>query len=236
MACAMTEAIKPYFTPVLIFCSTQDDQSEMAKNLINQQFGSAPAEQLSWINVDREALTIEMVRNLTQDMSYASFQGQVRHVILLAADQATLEAQNALLKLLEEPPSQTQLWLIATQPTKLLPTVKSRCQELFLNASSNTTSSNAEVSSLASSLSKLSHRELSELAEKFSEREDAKKIVTLLIHYFHTQPQLSDAFHNQHAIKSLLESMKYLDANVNVRMTLEHCFFTIKQVLQSQTK
>jgi len=48
------------------------------------------------------------------------------------ADRMTTEAQNALLRLLEEPPRQVILVLITAQPAALLPTVLSRCQPLSL--------------------------------------------------------------------------------------------------------
>jgi DNA polymerase-3 subunit delta' len=41
-------------------------------------------------------------------------------------------AANALLKLLEEPPARTTLLLISHQPSRLLPTIRSRCRELRL--------------------------------------------------------------------------------------------------------
>jgi DNA polymerase-3 subunit delta' len=46
------------------------------------------------------------------------------------ADRLTPEAQNALLRLLEEPPPRVVLILITAQPASLLPTVLSRCQPL----------------------------------------------------------------------------------------------------------
>jgi len=46
------------------------------------------------------------------------------------ADRMTTEAQNALLRLLEEPPQRVILVLITAQPAALLPTIVSRCQPL----------------------------------------------------------------------------------------------------------
>jgi len=42
-------------------------------------------------------------------------------------------AENALLKVLEEPPAKTIILLISHQPAKLLPTIRSRCRELRCN-------------------------------------------------------------------------------------------------------
>ena len=59
--------------------------------------------------------------------------GGRRVIIIDAADEMNVEAANALLKLLEEPPARTVLLLVAHQPWRLLPTIRSRCRELRLS-------------------------------------------------------------------------------------------------------
>lgn len=53
-----------------------------------------------------------------------------RAAIIEDADTMTVQAQNALLKILEEPPDDTALILTVSQPSKILPTIYSRCQKL----------------------------------------------------------------------------------------------------------
>ena len=50
--------------------------------------------------------------------------------IIVSAEKMTLESQNALLKTLEEPPSNTFLILTTSRARKLIPTIISRCQVL----------------------------------------------------------------------------------------------------------
>ena len=52
--------------------------------------------------------------------------------IVDAADEMTPAAANALLKILEEPPPRAALLLVAHQPARLLPTIRSRCRTLAL--------------------------------------------------------------------------------------------------------
>ena len=54
--------------------------------------------------------------------------GQAKAFIIREADRMNVEAQNALLKTLEEPPGPTYLVLIAGSIERLLPTTQSRCQ------------------------------------------------------------------------------------------------------------
>lgn len=85
---------------------------------------------LIWIDRgDKASLGIEQVRNLTSELSLRPFTaGATRVVVIDQAHLLTLEAQNALLKLLEEPPPSTLIILVAEQLQSLLVTVRSRCR------------------------------------------------------------------------------------------------------------
>lgn len=72
---------------------------------------------------------IAEVRRLWEWLSYKPYLGQRRVAIVPEAHMMTLEAGNALLKTLEEPPEGAVIILVADQDT-LLPTIVSRCQEI----------------------------------------------------------------------------------------------------------
>lgn len=81
---------------------------------------------------DKPSIVIEQIRNLIQSLSLQPYyQAGTRFVIIDQADHMTVEAQNALLKLIEEPPSRTLFILIAEQTSALLPTVRSRCAAIY---------------------------------------------------------------------------------------------------------
>ncbi len=70
---------------------------------------------------------IEAVRELFQFLSRKPTQGGLNLGLILEAHQLSIEAQNALLKTLEEPPEYCNLILIAPSPGHLTPTIVSRC-------------------------------------------------------------------------------------------------------------
>lgn len=78
----------------------------------------------------KTVITVEEVRKLRGFFSLSNPDGGRRVVIVDAADEMNVSAANALLKVLEEPPSDCILLLIAHQPSGLLPTIRSRCREL----------------------------------------------------------------------------------------------------------
>jgi DNA polymerase-3 subunit delta' len=69
-------------------------------------------------------------RTVTRFIGYKPFEGRRRVVVIDQAHTMNPEAQNALLKTLEEPPDSTIMILTSSSPGALLPTVRSRCQTL----------------------------------------------------------------------------------------------------------
>ena len=80
----------------------------------------------------KTVITVDEIRDLKQFFALSSADGGRRVVIVDSADEMNPNAANALLKLLEEPPARTTLLLISHQPSRLLPTIRSRCRELRL--------------------------------------------------------------------------------------------------------
>ena len=76
------------------------------------------------------SIKIESIRDAIGRAGYRPFEGRRRVVIIDEADALVPQAQNALLKTLEEPPPASVFILISARPDMLLPTVRSRCPEL----------------------------------------------------------------------------------------------------------
>ena len=81
----------------------------------------------------KSVITVDEARKLRNFFALSAADGGRRVVIVDAADEMNPNAANALLKLLEEPPERTTLFLISHQPSRLLPTIRSRCRELRCN-------------------------------------------------------------------------------------------------------
>ncbi len=79
---------------------------------------------------DMGEIKIDQVREVIDRAGYRPFEGRRRVVIIDEADAMRTEAQSALLKTLEEPPSASVFVLVSATPDALLPTILSRCQRL----------------------------------------------------------------------------------------------------------
>lgn len=74
----------------------------------------------------KSSIGVESVREMQEDMVKAPVFGVRKAYILDGAEQMTVQAQNAFLKILEEPPSYVLMLLLCSQTMSLLDTVKSR--------------------------------------------------------------------------------------------------------------
>lgn len=88
-------------------------------------------------NVDPESgiakpdIPVDVIRKIPHFLRKTSSEGGWRVVIINDADCMNRIAQNALLKILEEPPQKAILILIAHAPGRFLPTIRSRCRMLM---------------------------------------------------------------------------------------------------------
>lgn len=83
----------------------------------------------------RFEITVEQVRQLAVSaLGLRPLEASGRAILVDGSDDMNEEAQNALLKVLEEPPRGARLVLISSRPDRMLPTIRSRCQEVRLSA------------------------------------------------------------------------------------------------------
>lgn len=80
----------------------------------------------------KSELTVDEVRRIVPFLGSTSADGGWRVVIVDAVDDMNLNAANALLKALEEPPRRTLFLLIAHVSGRVLPTIRSRCRSIRL--------------------------------------------------------------------------------------------------------
>ena len=76
------------------------------------------------------SIKIDQIREAIERAAYRPFEGRRRVVIIDGAEQMVVNAQDAILKTLEEPPNASTFILVTDTPDTLLPTIRSRCQRL----------------------------------------------------------------------------------------------------------
>jgi len=79
---------------------------------------------------DKSAIGIEQVREMAARAGRRAYEGAVKVWIVDPAERMQEPAANAFLKTLEEPPGASLFLLLTSTPSALLPTIRSRCQEV----------------------------------------------------------------------------------------------------------
>jgi DNA polymerase-3 subunit delta' len=75
-------------------------------------------------------ITVEQMRGLMQQIQLKPTEAGYKISIIVAADRLNVQAANAFLKTLEEPPAKSILILLSTEPQRILETILSRCLRL----------------------------------------------------------------------------------------------------------
>ena len=104
---------------------TEEEKRKRAEEAIRDPYGYVLPELSDNISIDR-------IRELIKEFTYASFQGRGRVAVILRAHQMRQEGSNSMLKTLEEPPAKSTLILTAHSIDSVLPTIVSRCQVIRL--------------------------------------------------------------------------------------------------------
>src|SRR5260370_15300702 len=87
---------------------------------------------IAWLRPETKLrmISIDQVRDLLQPVNLKSASARYKVAILDGADRLTPPAANAFLKTLEEPPADSILILLSTEPQRMLETIRSRCLRL----------------------------------------------------------------------------------------------------------
>ncbi len=106
-------------------------QRHIQEELLNNLYKQFAIEKFDKVQPSFEkSIGIQDLRNLQAQFVLKPLQGFYRAIILNATLGITTEAQNALLKILEEPPLHTLIVLVVNDKEELLPTILSRCSIL----------------------------------------------------------------------------------------------------------
>jgi len=140
---------------------------------------------------DDGEVKISKIREVQNFLSYKSYYGSFKTVIIDNAENMNNEAQSCFLKTLEEPKGSTILFLISSKPDMLLPTISSRCQTVKFFRSKNFQPNSEKLAKEQIILSELLKVINSDFSEKFKyvksidfEKQKIGEILEVLQKYF----------------------------------------------------
>jgi len=193
------------------------------------------------------SIGIDQVRELEQNLSLKPHSFPPKIGLITQAEKLTIEAQNALLKILEEPIGDSVLILTAPRQENLLPTVISRCQLMNLPEKAEVEISQKEVKDLTQELEKIlksSSGKRIQFADQMKTRDEAidfcqtqlvlwREILLKKIKQSRRSKSPLGQLSNQEistTIRQIEKALKFLKANVNPRLTLDNLLLSYPSI------
>ena len=200
---------------------------------------------LFWVErgPDDTRVRIQQVRALQQALRLRSTEGGRRVAVVADAEWLNQEAQNALLRLLEEPPPETTLVLVAATLAGMLATVRSRCQRVALRPPADAPlddENNAELVARLDLIGRASVPDLLDWAEAYrgARAEAADRVLQLLdISTCWMRRRIEQRLDDGVAVRRSLDACRTLAAcrqslaqrNANPQMVAERALFALQQ-------
>jgi DNA polymerase III delta prime subunit len=212
----------------IIVNKSKDSQKEQLKILLKRIFNKDLKESpdIHVLNPEKEnSIGIEEVKELQKAMKYKPFQEEKQVGIILQAEKLTTQAQNALLKTLEET-TETSLYILCVNNERnLLPTIKSRGIVIYSFSQIEKTTVEEDLENFLD----LDPLEQFNTIEKYSKDKDSSlAFINSLEERFRKRLELDikngnidSSQKNLSLLKTVQKSREKISANCNRRLTLE---------------
>ena len=111
-----------------LLCSGQPKPCGRCPNCMRIAHHNHP--DVRWLKPEGQSIKIDQVREIQSHFARRSFDEGWRVLVIDGADQLTPQGANSLLKFVEEPQKKTLILFLSSFREKVLPTIRSRCQEI----------------------------------------------------------------------------------------------------------
>lgn len=95
--------------------------------ILKKEIGKENVDAIHYRN-KKASISVSEVRDIIEEVYKRPYEGDKKVIVIYDAEKLTVQAQNALLKTIEEPPNGVYILLLTTSLESLLDTIKSRCQ------------------------------------------------------------------------------------------------------------
>jgi hypothetical protein len=170
--------------------------------------------------IEDEKIGIKEIKILINHLSTKPFGQTAKSAVILDGTNITPDAQNALLKTLEEPSGESIILIGVDSETKLLPTVLSRCLVISLQPSAVSSQTNFDLEKLLNA----SIEERFEIVEKAADKD---KLLNELTESYRSKVLKGEG--NVKFLEDLLQSQIWKENKVNTRTILEYLMLILEK-------
>ncbi len=215
--------MKTNLFPSTLFISSDTDQINIQINHICQQLKNNinPNNPDIFIINQDSGWTIDLTRQIKNFLSQKPFNHQNKIVIIYQAENLNIESQNALLKTIEDPGPNNYIIITTAKPSKLLPTIISRCQSVKLK---NIHKINSQLTPLT-----ISHQIKKDLFLSDTLSKDRSSVLPHLkeqLKIYQRTLKQHPTTTNSHLIQKIMTSIKMIESNVDPKSALDYLFLS----------
>lgn len=117
----------------LLFCEKKDSGRACGMCPSCLKIGTYHHADVHWLEPDGQFIKVDGIREACRCLSLKGFESSRKILVVCRAQCLNEESSNALLKTLEEPASDTVIFLLVDTVTSVLPTIVSRCQKIIFS-------------------------------------------------------------------------------------------------------
>lgn len=192
--------------PILLVSQNEQQREDEISDILKQSGLKTDHPDLLYLS---EKLGIESIKKIKEHLNWKPVMAKYRAVVINPADSLTMDAQNSLLKVLEEPSESALIVMGADSEDILLETVRSRIEIRYLNKLPG------DIKNDFKQIADLLSLDVPARLERIEKNDDRKKLVTDLAQYYHSHllarsGQLSE-------IKLILQSEAWIKQNVSAK-------------------
>lgn len=230
--------------PILISQGTLLSRQETAENLIAKIFSESTDYKnnidfkLYELQDDKKLIAIDQVRDLIREINIKPRVNKNKVIWIKEAQSLSTEAQNALLKTLEEPPAYSQIILTVDHSENLIPTVISRCIVKDLSLSARVDLNSKEYLDAKKEFLEVLNMDIGQkidwITENKTKIKDREATLTLFDYWeVALREKMLESIKNEEAdkykenIKLLQKIKKYISMNANAALATETLLLNI---------
>jgi len=181
---------------------------------------------------DGKSIKINQIRDMQSDVAIKPIKGDRKIYVIVDADKMNEQAQNCILKTLEEPPLYASIFLITAFPEKLIDTVNSRVKRVKIDGE-NEIKEFERVKSFIDNMNNISDTDKLKFADYFADnKDDFRDILKYMIVYYHeliqkilSSEQKSDTITCRELSENISvceKCIEKLDRNCNFNMIVDY--------------
>ncbi len=116
-----------------IFCEKKENGKPCGICNTCQRVISLDFPDVTTIEPDGQTIKVDQIRDIKQTFIRSGMESRKKALIIKSAEKMTVSAANSLLKFIEEPDGTMHIFFLTNNSNKILPTIQSRCQQVYLH-------------------------------------------------------------------------------------------------------